>query len=83
MSRQGLVKAKRFYVATELPKIVSRQNIYFTSRQRFIGHGFFSMLRHSVLCHDSKALRCVATTLGALDRGTLSRQTSYSGKKNI
>ena len=31
MSRQGLVKAKRFYVVIELPKVVSRQNIYFTS----------------------------------------------------
>ena len=33
----------------------------------------FSMSRHSVLCHDSKALRCVVTRLGAYEKDALSR----------
>ena len=41
----------------------------------------FSMSRHSVLCRDSEALRCVATRLGVHDRDAQSRQTSYISKK--
>ena len=65
---------------TEFSGVVLRQGI-FMSRQRFQDKKF-SMSRHGVLCRDSEALHCVTTRLGAHDRDALSRQTSYSGKKN-
>ena len=40
----------------------------------------FSMSRHSVLCRDSEALRCVGTRLDTHDKDALSRQKKKKKK---
>ena len=55
MSRQSLVKAKSFYVMTE----------YILRRDRGFQDMRSSMSRHSVLCRDNGARRCITTRLDA------------------
>ena len=69
MPRQRLVKTKGSYVPVE--HSMSRQSFLELCRDRVVlcrnrdlQDRKFSMSQHSVLCHDSEALRCVATRLG-------------------